>query len=99
MIYGEDYLECVNLLYYLSIGSLLYGISDFYNRFLLSKGKGKELRNSSFIVGIILIISNLILINILGAKGAAFATIISGISYFCLILYYYNKVCKSYKII
>lgn len=99
MIYGEDYLECVYLLYYLSIGSLLYGISDFYNRFLLSKGKGKELRNSSFIVGIILIISNLILINILGAKGAAFATIISGLSYFCLILYYYNKVCNSYKII
>lgn len=92
MIYGDDYIECVYLLYYLSIGSLLYGIADFFNRFLLAKGKGKELRNSSFIVGGVLIISNIILINFLGAKGAAFANIISGLSYFCIIIYYYKKV-------
>ena len=91
-IYGADYIESVYLLYYLSIGSLLYGISDFYNRFLLSKGKGKELRNSSFFVGGILIISNFILINLLGAKGAAIATIISGLSYLGIIIYYFKKV-------
>jgi O-antigen/teichoic acid export membrane protein len=97
LIYGEEYIKCVTLFYYLSIGSILYGISDFYNRFLLSKGKGIELRNSSFVVGVILIISNLILINILGATGAAISTIISGISYYLIILYYYKNVCNKYK--
>jgi O-antigen/teichoic acid export membrane protein len=63
----------------------------------LSKGKGIELRNSSFVVGVILIISNLILINILGATGAAISTIISGISYYLIILYYYKNVCNKYK--
>ncbi|WGK93576.1 MULTISPECIES: oligosaccharide flippase family protein [Flavobacterium] len=92
MIYGDEYIECVYLLYYLSIGSLLYGIADFFNRFLLAKGKGKELRNSSFIVGGVLIISNFILINISGAKGAALATIISGLTYFFIIVFYYKKV-------
>jgi len=91
-IYGADYIESVYLLYYLSIGSVLYGISDFYNRFLLSKGKGKELRNSSFFVGGVLIISNFILINLLGAKGAAIATIISGLAYLGIIIYYFKRV-------
>lgn len=94
MIYGNNYIECVYLLYCLSIGSVLYGISDFYNRFLLAKGKGKELRNSSFIVGGVLITSNFILINMLGSKGASYATIISGLSYFSIIIYYYKKTTK-----
>ncbi len=97
IVYGIDYLECVSLVYFLSLGSVFYGISDFYNKFLSSKGKGIELRNSSFIVGLVLITSNFILIPYFGAKGAAVATIISGISYYLIIVYYYKKVIKEYK--
>ena len=90
-IHGAEYIESVNLLYLLAIGSVLYGIADFYNRFLLANGKGTELRNVSFFVGGILIISNIVLIKSYGAAGASIATIISGLSYLIFIIYYIKK--------
>lgn len=94
--YNEEYIESVNILYLLSFGMLLYGVADVFNRFLLAKGKGKELRNASYIVGIILIVSNFLLINSFGAIGASIAIIISGLSYLIVILRYYLKAIRQY---
>lgn len=90
-IFGNEYLQTVEILKYLSLGYLLYGIGDFYNRFLLVKGKGKELRNASIIVGITLLLANVIFIQNLGAIGAAYARIISGLTYSIVILFFYKK--------
>ena len=90
-VYGSDYIAVIDLLYFLAFGSVLYGIGDFYNRFLLANGKGKELKNISFKVGIILLVSNLFLIKYYGALGASFSTIISGLSYLILVSYKINK--------
>ena len=95
-IYGEEYIDSVMILHILSLGILLYGVSDVYNRFLLAKGKGKELRNTSYIVGVMLLIANLILIREFGAIGAAMATVISGSIYFIVISFYYVRVKKQY---
>lgn len=95
-VYGEEYIESVRILHFLSFGMLLYGISDVFNRFLLAKGKGKELRNASYIVGVILLLSNVVLINNLGAVGASMAMVISGLVYFIVILMYYLKAIKQY---
>ncbi|EKT3956153.1 oligosaccharide flippase family protein [Flavobacterium psychrophilum] len=97
LIYGKEYLESVYLLYGLSLSSVIYGIGDFFNKFLLSKGKGVELRNASFLVGTTLMISNLILINKFGAKGAALSTIISGTLYLVIILKYYKNTILNIK--
>jgi O-antigen/teichoic acid export membrane protein len=90
-IYGQDYKQAVFLLYILAVGSVLYGISDFYNRFLLSNGRGRELRNTSLIVGAVLIISDVILIKLYNTTGAATATILAGVCYLCVIRYHVSK--------
>lgn len=95
-IYGKEYIESIRILHLLSFGMLIYGISDVFNRFLLAKGKGKELRNASYIVGIVLLFSNFLLINKFGGLGASMAMIISGFTYFIVILIYYLKVTKEY---
>lgn len=94
-IYGKEYIDSVILLKYLSIGSIFYGMSDFLNKFLQAKGKGKELRNASFLVGITLLLSNFILIKIDGARGAALSKVLAGLIYFFTILHYYSKVIKQ----
>lgn len=93
-IYGNSYINSLKLIYYLSASSLLYGIADFFNKFLLSKGKGKELRNASILVGLTLLVSNILLISGYGAVGAAVSTIISGLMYLLVIIFYYFKSIK-----
>lgn len=95
VFFGKEYLESVVMLQYLSIGFVLYGIGDFFNRFLLAKGKGKELRNASFLVGFTLLIANVIFIYLYGGGGAAVARILSGLMYALVILYYYRKEIKG----
>ncbi|WP_455591230.1 oligosaccharide flippase family protein [Bacteroides sp.] len=92
IIYGEQYVESVNLVNLLTFGSLLYGVADFYNRFLLSKGRGAELRNASIVVGIILFVSSILLISSFGVDGAAYSKIISGFFYILTMLFFYKKV-------
>lgn len=91
-IYGIDYVAAADILLFLSIGALLYGMSDFFSRFLLAKGRGKELRNSAFLIGVILSILNVILIKYCNAIGAAYARILSGFAYMLLMCYYYKKI-------
>ncbi len=93
-IFGLEYIEAVPILKVLSLGYLLYGIGDFYNRFLLSKGRGKELRNASFLVGITLLLGNFLFIKYFGAMGASYARIASGLIYSLVIYYYYIKEIK-----
>ncbi|ANH80937.1 hypothetical protein A8C56_08025 [Niabella ginsenosidivorans] len=91
LVFGKDFINAIDILKYLSIGYVLYGIGDYYNRFLLAKGKGKELRNASFYVGITLLIANVAFIKLFGGQGAAIARIVSGLMYTFVILYYYKR--------
>lgn len=95
VFFGKEYLDLVVMLQYLSIGFVFYGIGDFFNRFLLAKGKGKELRNASFLVGFTLLIANILFIYLYGGEGAAIARILSGLMYAVVILYYYKKEIKG----
>ncbi len=97
IVYGEDYLGAIPLVKYLSIGAVLYGIADFYNRFLLSKGQGKQLRNASFCVGSCLLISGVLLTKYFGVSGAACARIISGTVYVLVIWFYYMRIVSDNK--
>lgn len=93
--YGTDFLPVIRINFFVSIGVLLYGISDFFNRFLGAKGQGKLLRNASFIVGLGALITNLIFIPKFGEYGAAYAKLSAGLIYLITILYYYKKVTKT----
>ena len=80
-----------------SIGVLIYGMADFFNRFLGANGQGKALRNGALIVGISLLLMNLLLIPKYGAFGAAYTKVIAGVIYLINMLFYYFKFIKGKK--
>lgn len=93
VIYGKEYLKAIPLVQISSLGAIFYGLSDFFNRFLLANGKGKELRNTSFVVGAVMLISSFILVRQFGGIGASFSYLISGTTYLLVIIYFV----KSFK--
>jgi O-antigen/teichoic acid export membrane protein len=92
--YKKEFAVVINLSYIVSVGVILYGLSDFFNRFLGAHGDGKALRNSSIIVGIVILIGNIILIPKWHEYGAAFTYLLAGIVYFMSITWYYRKIVK-----
>ena len=92
--YGNEFLPVIELNYLVCFGILLHGMADFFNRFLGAHGKGKLLRNSSFIVGIATLGINIILIPKFGAMGAAYTKILSGLVYLLVMLFCYHRVVK-----
>lgn len=93
--YSEEFLPVINLNFIVSIGVIFHGLADFINRFLGAHGKGRALRDSSILIGILLMILNLTLIPKFGATGAAYTKISSGVFYFALMIIYYKKVVKE----
>lgn len=89
--YGVEFIPVIRLTYISSLGMLFYGMADYFNRFLGAKGKGILLRNSAFIVGIIILLTNLLLIPTFAEKGAAIAYLISGGAYLAAMIVYYRK--------
>lgn len=90
-LYTEEYLAVVPLAYYVSIGSMLHGIGDFFNRFLAAHGKGKQLRNSNIILGIWNILGYVFLTWAIGVQGAAITKLVAGGVYVTVMgIYYYQ---------
>lgn len=79
--YSDDFLPVIFLVHLSGIGMLLYGIGSYYNRFLEAKGQGKSVRNTHIAMGLVLLVSNLILIPVYGPEGAAAAMIIASAVY------------------
>lgn len=92
--YGIEFIPVIKLTYIAGLGMFFYGMADYYNRFLGAKGKGILLRNSAFIVGIVILISNSMLIPKWAEKGAAIAYLISGFTYLVAMIYFYKKLIK-----
>lgn len=73
------------------------GLGDYFNRFIIAKGEGKAVRNSSFIVGAALIASAAILIPFLKVSGVIIAETISGLIYLFNMVFIYVKITKRLK--
>ena len=91
LFYPNEFNEVITLNYIVSLGVLLYGIADFFNRFIGAKGRGKLLRNSSFIVGFAMLVANFALVPLYGATGASWAKVIAGAIYLSTMLICYHK--------
>lgn len=89
--YGKEYAPVSSINFIVSIGVILYGMGDFFNRFLGANGQGKALRNSSFFVGGSLLLASLLLIPKWGEYGAAYAKLVAGAMYLFIIIYQYIK--------
>lgn len=91
IFYGKQYHSAIELTLIISLGITAHGMADFFNRYLGAHGKGKMLRNSSFLIGIILLITNFLFIPIWHEKGAVLARLISGLIYLINMIYLYKK--------
>lgn len=89
--YTSEFTPVIYLTFISSIGTLLYGFSDFFSRYLMAQGKGKSLRNSSFIVGFSTLALSVGLIPWIHETGAAIAHVGAGMVYILIILFYYRK--------
>lgn len=91
IFYTPEFSPVIYLTIISSIGTLLYGFSDFFSRYLMAQGKGELLRNSSFIVGFSTLALSVALIPWIHETGASIAHVGAGVVYFGIILYYYKK--------
>lgn len=95
IFYGYEFRPVISLTFIVSIGVILNGFADYYNRFLGAHGQGKALRNSAIIVGIIVMICNFTLIPYFGETGAAYTRVISGIIYILSMLWFYRRLVSA----
>lgn len=95
IFYTEEYSPVIQLTIITSVGTFLYGFSDFISRYLTSQGEGIALRNSSFIVGFSTLVISLLLIPRYNATGAAFTHVLAGIVYTLIIVFYYRRSLSS----
>ena len=89
--YGKEFESVILLNFIVSFGVVAYGFGDFFNRYLGANGQGTALRNSAFIVGLVMMALNLLLIPTYGETGAAYARLISGFVYLIIMLLFYLR--------
>lgn len=94
-LYTEDFKPVIRLSYYIATGSLMHGMGDFFNRFLSAKGKGKQLRNSNFILGIFNLAGYVLFVYLWGTIGAAITRLVAGFLYMIIMVAYYWKYLRS----
>jgi O-antigen/teichoic acid export membrane protein len=97
IFYGKEFLPVITLTLIVSVGVLVHGFADFFNRFLGSHGQGKALRNSAIIIGFVILICNFTLIPHFGETGAAYTRVISGITYILSMLWFYSRFVRRLK--
>ncbi len=97
ILYNESYQSVSSYASYLAIATSVHGIGDMFNRFLGAHGKGKELRNSAVLSGIVVVIGSFILVYYFQITGAIITKILGSVVYFSMMLFYYIKFVKNIR--
>lgn len=96
IIFGDQYEGAIIFAIVLGLGSILLGIGDIFNRFIMSKGKGKFIRNCAIATGLVNIILSAILIGQFNVWGITIARVTGNIVYLAMMIILY-KVTVSLK--
>lgn len=96
LIYTTKFSEVGPFARALSIGAILLGFGDLFNRFLGAHGKGKSIQNAAYANGIVSVVGILILVPLFDVWGAVITTIISNGIYLLLLLFSYKAFTKEY---
>lgn len=97
MFYTEDFSPAIPISKIVVLGFLLHGFGDLINRFLGAKGKGKLLRNSAFVVGVVNVLGYTILVKYFAVTGAIITNVLASATYLFMMYYYYTKFIKTNK--
>lgn len=82
----------------LAIAKCVHGFGDMVNRFLCSHGKGKEIRNASFVTGGCLVFGSIVFVYIWGIWGAILTNVASSSAYTFMMIYYYRNFQKNIEL-
>ena len=91
LLYSEEFLPVVQLVYIISFSYLIQGFFLVLNRFLSAHGIGKELRNASFARGIINVLGFLILTRLYGTIGASVTLLLANTAYLIYLFIKYKQ--------
>lgn len=94
-LYTDEFLPIVGLVYIISLGSIIRGMGDYFNRFLGAHGRGKEIRNAAFANGLFNVFGFTVLVYFWGVQGAAVTNLVSDVLYFSVMVFYYKKYCNA----
>lgn len=94
-VYSEEYLPVLPYIRLVSLSYVIQGFCFFINRFLSSHGRGKELRNASFVRGGINIFGFVVLVKYFGIDGACLTLIFSNVVYLTYLYFQYKRYVKN----
>lgn len=94
-LYNEEYYCVARYASWLSVASCIHGLGDMFNRFLGAHGLGRQMRNSSFACGGVLLFGSLVLVYFFGIGGAIFTVVASSLVYTYMLSQYYIKFVKN----
>ncbi|MEK6481258.1 oligosaccharide flippase family protein [Catalinimonas sp. 4WD22] len=94
-VYSDEYLPVLPYVRLVSLSYVIQGFCFFINRFLSSHGRGKELRNASFVRGGINILGFIVLVKYFGIDGACITLIISNAVYLTTLYFQYKRYIRS----
>lgn len=97
-LYSESYQMVGVYASWMAVGFSIHGIGDMINRYLGSHGKGKPIRNSSFICGSIRVVGFTVFVFLWDIDGAILTNILSSIIYTVVLVYYYLKEIRTHEI-
>lgn len=91
LLYSDSYNSVSTYAKWLSVGMCFHGLGDMLNRFLGAHGQGKQLRNSAFLCGLIIIVGSFTLVRVFHIEGAVYTRVFSSLAYMFILYYYYRK--------
>ncbi|MHB8473029.1 MAG: lipopolysaccharide biosynthesis protein [Gammaproteobacteria bacterium] len=91
LLYTERFIAVVPLAYICAVGSVLHGMGDVFNRFLLANGRTRMLRSNAIHLGVISILGYIFLVAEYGAMGAAYTKLVVDAVYLGTMVTYYRR--------
>lgn len=95
LVYSDKYIGVAYIATIIAFGSGVFGLGDYFNRFLGAHGKGKLLRNGAIVVGVINVLGYYFLIKHFGIEGAMVTQILAAFAYCGMMVYYYFRFQKE----
>lgn len=92
--FPKVYVNSLTYINYMILYAFFMGIGDFFNRFIGAKGKGNYLMVGAIITGVVFLSVSYFTVNSIGIYGFVIARIVSALSYFCCMIFAYNRVTK-----
>lgn len=94
-LFSERFLPVARLVIPLSLAAFFQGAYQPYNMFLGATGRGKWLRNMSFVMSAVNVGANVALVPMWGAMGACIASILGNLTFYISCVVYYNRHLKE----